>query len=207
MRFRSWLGRRFGGDAALGNRIERRAVHAIGAAALLYYILPSPLFGVLPKEEILLGALAAVLLLEVLRHAVGLPLPLLRDYEEHRVAGFAFFAIALVAVLLLAPRPVAAAVILGTAVVDPVTGELRAQAPRLYPAVPLVLYGALATIGLAGIGGWPLVPSIGLAAVAAVVAVAAEAPKYRWLDDDLVMTFVPALALWGLGAVLLGLGG
>jgi hypothetical protein len=206
MRFRSWLGRRFGGDAALGNRIERRAVHAVGAGALLYYVLPSPLFGVVPKEAILLGALGAVLLLEALRHAVGLPLPLIRDYEEHRVAGFAFFAVALVTVLLVAPRPVAAAVILGTSLVDPISGELRAQAQRLYPAVPLVLYFALATFGLAGIGHWPLLPSLGLAAVAAVVAIVAEWPKYLWLDDDLVMTFAPAVALWGLGVGLLGLG-
>ncbi len=206
-RARAWIGRRFGGDAELGDRIGRRVVHALGAGALLYYLVPSPLFGVILRQEILLAALAVVLAIEGVRHATRFSLPFLRPYEERRVAGFAFYAIALATVLLLFPRPVAAAVTLGTAIVDPVSGELRGHLPRLYPGVPLALYAGLALVGLTAVGGWPLLPSLGLAGVGAVLAVAAEAPKFYWLDDDLTMTFVPAVALLGLAVGIFRLGG
>jgi hypothetical protein len=205
-RLRAWIGRRFGGDAELGDRIGRRAVHALGAGALVYYLLPTPLYGFLYRQEILLAALGAVLLLEGVRHATRYPLPLIRPYEERRVAGFAFYAVALAVVLLLFPRPIACAVVLGTAIVDPVSGELRSGAARLYPGLPLALYAGLAVLGLAGLGGWPIGPSLVLAAVGAVLAVAAEAPKLLWLDDDLTMTFVPALALLALAGAVLHLG-
>lgn len=207
-RFRRWLGARFGGDEVLGDRLWRRALHGVGAAVLLYYPLPTDFFVVLPKEEVLLLALGVVLLLEVLRHAVGLELPTIRPYEAGRVASFVFYAVALAGVVLVFPAPVAAATVLGTALVDPLAGELRESRRfrRGYPVVPLVAYFGLAYVGLALVGGWPAGPSLGLAALAAPIAIAVEWPKIPWVDDDLAMTFVPALALYAVGTVVLGLG-
>ena len=37
------------------------------------------------------------------------------------------------------------------------------------------------------------------------VGLAAEYPKIPWVDDDLAMTFVPALVLFGLGTLALHL--
>ncbi len=208
-RFRRWLGARLGGDEALGDRVWRRVLHGLVAAVLIYYVLPDGFFVVAPKRTVLLAALAAVLGLELLRHTGLLELPTIRAYERARVGSYAFYALAVVGAVLLFPEPIGAAVVLGTAIVDPVAGELRAsgRARRAYPVGAVAVYYVLALIGLAGVGRWPLADSALLAAVAAPVAVAAEWPTINWLDDDLAMTFAPALVLYGLGVVALGLPG
>jgi len=206
-RFRRWLGARFGRDEAWGDRLWRRIVHAVGATVLLYYVVPNNFFVVVPKEEVLLGALAAAVVLEVLRHAVGLQLPTIRPYEEHRIASFVFYAIALAGAILLFPQPIAVAVVLGTAFVDPIAGGLREseRARRLYPYLPFAVYSGLAFVGLSLLGGWSTLLAVPLAFLAAGVGLAAEYPKIPWVDDDLAMTFAPALVLYGVGVLALRL--
>jgi len=208
-RFRRWLGLRFGLDEAGGDRIARRITHCLGALLLVYFVLPEDFFVVAPKDVIVLAALAAACVLEGLRHAIGFDLPMIRPYEEHRVASFVFYSIALAGAVLLFPVPIAAAVILGTALVDPIAGELRLSARHRswYPALPFVAYSVLAFVGLSLIGGWPIGWGVVLALVAAGVGLAAEYPKIPWVDDDLAMTFAPALVLFGLGVLGLGLTG
>jgi len=206
-RFRAWLGARLGGDAALGDRVWRRVLHGAVAVILLYYALPNDFFEIAPKRTVLLAGLAVVLGLELLRLLGVLELPTIRPYEARRVGSYAFYALAVVGAIVLFPEPIAAAVVLGTALVDPIAGELRSRpsVARAYPAVPLVVYWELAFVGLVVIGRWP--PSLGgaLALLAAPIAVAAEWPTIGWFDDDLAMTFAPALALWLVGIVLLRL--
>jgi hypothetical protein len=208
-RFRRWLGARFGGDEALGNRAWRRILHSLGAFAIVYYVIPNDFFLVAPKEWVLIAALVVILVLEVLRHLVGLQLPTIRDYEAHRIGSYALFSCALVIALLVFPMPIGAAVILGTAIVDPVAGELRWSATRRNwtPWVPLVLYLGLAWIGLAVVGGWPVVEAGALAVLAAILAVAVEGPQIRWMDDDLAMVVVPGVAMWAVAVYGFRLGG
>ena len=206
-RFRRWLGARLGGDAELGDRAWRRIMHLFGAAVLVYYPIPDDFFVVAPKVYVLLAALVAVLVIECLRHLFHLELPTIRPYEARRVGSYVFYSIALVGAVLLFPLPIAAAVVLGTALVDPIAGELRSSAKfrSLYPGVPLAAYAALAFTGLDVIGRWPVTDSAGLAVLAACVGVASERPKLAWVDDDLAMTFLPALVLYGIGVLALGL--
>jgi hypothetical protein len=206
-RFRAWLGVRLGGDAELGDRAWRRILHGLGAGVLVYSYLPTRFFVVAPKLWVLLAALAAVLAAEALRHAGLLDLPTIRGYEERGVGSYTFYAIALVLAVVLFPFPIAAAVVLGTAFVDPVAGELRRPGRwrGAYPVVPAFVYVGLAVAGLAALGGWPYVDAVGLAALAAPIALAAEWPTIPWVDDDLVMTLAPALALYAVGVVGLGL--
>jgi len=206
-RFRQWLGTRFGEDEVWGDRLWRRIVHCLGAGVLVYYLVPDDFFVVAPKVDILLLVLLATLVLEGLRHAAGLELPTIRPYEERQVASFVFYAIALAGAIILFPLPIAATVIFGTAFVDPLAGGLRdsGRYRPAYPALPFGLYVVLALVGLGVIGTWPLVWSLPLAIVAAAVALGVEYPTIPWVDDDLAMTFVPALVLYGVGVVALGL--
>jgi hypothetical protein len=185
----------------------RRLVHGSGAFVLIYFLLPDGFFVVLPKETVLLLALAAAGVLEALRLGLGVELPTLRDYEAHRLASYVFYAVGLVAAILLLPEGLAVAVILGTALVDPIAGGLRsAQAPGpVAVAVPIVVYAGLAALALASVGRWPLGPAVALGTAAAVVAVAVERWRWRWLDDDLTMTVAPAVLLYGVGIVAFGL--
>ena len=205
-KFRGWLGARFGGEFELGDRIWRRALHGFGAVALVYYALPNGFFVVAPKEYVLLAALAAILVLEGLRHVAGLELPTIRPYEKDRLGSFAIFGVAIVVAILFFPLPIACAVVLGTAIVDPLAGELRGddRFRRVDALAPFGVYAALAFVGLAVLGRWSPLPSVGLAVVAAAIAVAVERPKVWWVDDDLAMTLVPALALYLIAIVALG---
>lgn len=201
-RWRSWLGARLGGDAELGDRIWRRCLHLLGLAVLLYYLLPVRLTAWLTTEQLLLTGLAVVLALEVARHSVGLQLPTIRAHEEHRIASYTWFAVGLVVAVLFFPLVVAAVVVLGTAIVDPLIGELRisARGRRFYPAVPAVVYAGMALAVFVGVGHWHAVPALGAAAGLAVLALAVESPKRPWLDDDITMTVVPGavavVVLW-----------
>jgi hypothetical protein len=207
-RFRSWLGGQFGGGFELGDRLWRRALHVLAAIALLYYAIPTDFFVIAPKLYVLLAALAVVYGLEALRHFARLELPTIRPYEEGRIGSFALFGTAVVVSIVFFPLPIACAVVLGTAVADPIAGELRRDPRfrRVDALLPFAVYAALAFVGLAVLGRWPAPASLGLALLAGAIAVAVERPKVWWIDDDLVMTLVPAVVLYGLGVVALGYG-
>ncbi|MCI4331646.1 MAG: hypothetical protein L3K19_07370 [Thermoplasmata archaeon] len=202
-RLRSWIGARFGGDVVLGDRVWRRCLHVLGVAVLLYYLLPVRLTPWLTTEEVLLAALGLVVVLEAARHAIGVELPTIREHEQHRIASYTWFAVGLVAAVLLFPKPVAVAAVLGTALVDPLIGELRLTETRRrwYPYAPAVIYIALAATSFSVVGGWHVLPTVFAAVTMAGVALLVERPKRAWLDDDITMTLVPGL-LWTVVLVL-----
>lgn len=197
-RFRAWLGAHLGGDAETGNRALRRMLHGGGAVILIYYLLPADLLVIAPNFVILLLALVTIFILEGLRLRGLLEVPTLRPYEQHRLASYAYFALALVLAVLLFPPPIAAAVVLGTSLIDPLIGELR-RSPSYrgtYPGIPVALYTAFAFLAFIGFGEWAPLPALSLAALAAVLALLAERPKWALVDDDLAMTLVPAVAVY-----------
>jgi hypothetical protein len=196
-RTRTWLGARFGGGYELGDRLYRRLLHCLGALAVLYLILPSGTFVVVPTEVVLLSALEMILVLELLRHLRGWEMPTIRPYETDRIASYVWYAIALTAALLLFPRAVAAAVIVGTALVDPFLGELRLRAatPARSLGPGVAIYAVVAGAAFAIFGGWRGIALVGLAGLAAVVAVSVEWPTWGTVDDDLAMTLVPGAVL------------
>lgn len=196
-RLRRWIGIRLGGDEALGDRVWRRVLHLVGAAVLLYYLLPSGFFLVAPTKVVLIAALVAVLGLEALRHVARVELPTIRPYERGRVASFAFYAVALVVAVLLFPRPIAVVVVLGTALVDPLIGELRLRSwgPSARFAWPVLAYAMIGAAALKGVGGWTWGGSVLAAGLTGVVAVIVERPRLRGVDDDLAMTIVPGIVL------------
>ena len=208
-RFRSWLGARFGGDAELGSRVWRRILHGLGAGVLVYYLLPPNVLVGLPNAIIPILALLAVFVLEGLRLAGHVEIPVIRPYEAHRPASYSYFALALVIAVLLFPEPIAVAVVLGTAFVDPLAGELR-RSPlhhRLYPTIPFLVYVGLAALALVVIGGYPLASGVGLAVLASLLALLAEWPAWGPVDDDLAMTLVPGAVLYLLVYLVPALGG
>ncbi len=205
-RFRTWLGARLGGDQQLGDRAWRRLLHCLGAGILLYYLFPPNVLVIAPNYVILLLALVAIFLIEALRLGGLLELPTMRPYEQHRIASYAYFGLALVLAVLLFPPPIAAAVVLGTALIDPLIGELRRapQYPHAYPWVPFALYTALAGIAFVGVGNWAPLPALALAVLAAGLALVVERPKWVLVDDDLAMTLVPAIVLYAIVLVAPG---
>ncbi len=187
-------------------------MHGLGAVVLVYFLVPAGFFVVLPNVAVLLLALGVVLFLEGLRRYGRIDLPTIRTFERDRVASFAYFAVALVAAVLLFPMPIAVAVVLGTAFVDPLIGEMRlsARARRGVPSVPIAVYAILALACFRAIGGWSWGFAAGAAVIASALAIAVESLRARHLDDDLTMTIVPGAVLTVLVLAmpaLTGLGG
>jgi hypothetical protein len=197
-RTRAWIGRLLGGDETLGDRVWRRALHLAGAAVLLVYVLPSNTFGPIPVRVVLVAALLGVLLLEVLRRRAGWELPTIRPHEHARIASFALYAIGLVLAVLLFPEPVAVAVVLGAALVDPLRGELRLRrcsAATLWFS-GFVLYAALAAPTFVLLGRYDWVRAAGATLIVSIVGVEMEGPNAPIpFDDDLTMTIVPGALL------------
>ena len=197
-RWRAWLGAQFGGGPELGDRIWRRVLHFVGAVVLLYYLLPPRFFLVLTNEQALLLALGAVLVMEALRLRAGLELPTIRPWERNRVASYAYYAVALVIAVLAFPKAVAFAVVVGTALIDPLIGELRlrpAIGRRWLWGLPLALYAVIALSSFLVVGGWGIAPAFAAAAGAGAIAIAVERPKLPYYDDDMAMTLAPGIAL------------
>lgn len=199
-RFRGWLGAALGGDGERGDRALRRMLHGAGAVILLYYVFPPQLLVIVPNFVLPLLALSAIFVLEGLRLGGVIEIPTIRPYERRRLASYAYFAIALVLAVLLFPPPIAAAVVLGTSLVDPLIGELRRSEEYrpTYPWVPFALYIGLAYVAFVGLGAWPAAPALTLAALAAALALVSERPKWVLVDDDLAMTLVPAIAVYAI---------
>lgn len=199
-RFRTWLGRELGGDFELGDRAWRRIIHLLGVLVLLYYVVPPDYFVYVTTQQILFLILIAALVVEGGRHLVRVEVPLIRPFEEDRVASFVYFTVALIAAVLIFPMPIATVVVVGTTFFDPFVGELRLSSKysRYYPSLPVALYALMAAVLLELLTVWSVAEVVVLAVTGAVVAIAAEAPKHKWIDDDLAMTLLPGLLLWAI---------
>lgn len=199
-RLRRWIGARLNGDFELGDRVYRRLLHCLGALILLYFALPHRLVGAFTSEDLLFVGFGLVVVLECLRWVAGVELPTIRPYEKKRIASYTYYAVALLAAVLLFPLPVALVVVLGTAFVDPLIGELRASSRwrSSYPWIPGAVYVLLGAGALISVTHWSPFAAVLAAGIAAPVALLAERPKIPYLDDDLVMTLIPALVLLGL---------
>lgn len=197
-RTRAWIGRRLGGDEALGDRIWRRCLHVGGLVVLLVFVLPTGVFGPVPVRLVLLLALAVVLALELLRYGGRVELPTIRAHERARVASFAYYAVALVVAVLLFPEAAATAAVVGAALVDPLLGELRAAGVGRGPALAagFVAWTLLGFTALRLLSGAPGATLLALAALGGAVAVACEGPaSVVPIDDDLAMVILPGLLL------------
>ena len=197
-RTRAWLGKRMGGDEALGDRLWRRVLHVGGLVILLVYVVPSGTFGPVPVRAVPVILLAVLLVVEGFRWRGQVELPTIRPHERARMASYAYYGIALVLATLAFPEAVAVTVIVGSALIDPLLGELRLR-PLGGAAVAIVggiAYVALAVVCLHALTDLPLTTELGLGLLGAMLAVLVEGPgSVLPLDDDFAMVIVPGIVL------------
>lgn len=174
--------------------ILRRTVHLSAPVFLVYYFLPSPLwYGGPPKEIGLLTVLAATMTFELARLLIGFKVPGLRPYESDQMSAAAWTSVALTFSFLFFPIELTAPVIFGMALVDPAISILRRT--RWYPWLPYAMHLTVMLLVLA-----LLVPVdlrwLFAATVVSGAAVASEAVKTRYVDDDFLMIVVPLLVFF-----------
>jgi dolichol kinase len=123
----------------------------------------------------------------------------LRDYEKKWVAGYFWGALGYVTALLFFEQRFAMITILGTTLVDPVLGEVRASARKKWaPAVGCAAWCGVALVCVVAAG---LTTPLLFVPLGAAIAVGAESIRTRWVDDNLLMNLIPVLCLTALAAV------
>jgi len=171
--------------------VERRLVHASGAAVPALYVL-----GLATWRQflaILLAGAAVTLVLETVRLLVGLDWvvfdTLTRDYEQDSVAGYALYVFGGTAAALLFPRAPALAALFMLAIGDPISGMLGSGELRQVkrPAVLVVMFAVCTLVGLAFVPPVAAVlGGIGAAAADGVTLTVRE----RVIDDNLSIPLV-----------------
>jgi len=181
--------------------LVRRFVHALVALAPIYYLLPVDLPYVGFRRWVLLIIfISAMFVFESVRIWKKFTFLGLRPHEKDRLASHAWAAAGLFIVLWLFPHDIASAALVGWALVDPLLGELRGRGmnPRSAVALSAVTYFVLALIMFVLWNERPAAEVTILSALATAVAIPAEYIKVRYVDDDFMMSVLPALAMLAL---------
>ena len=173
--------------------LVRRAVHMTAPLFLLYYFVPDVVLGL--DKVIWLFILAAVFfMVEAWRLARRVPLMGMRDYESGRMSAAGWFVLAGLVSLPFFPIGYTLPVFLGMGLVDPLIGELRMRSSRLNPALPILVYFAIALGSMWYIYGLEMHVMVA-AAVATALAIWVEGFKTEKIDDDFTMIVVPLLGI------------
>jgi hypothetical protein len=171
----------------------RKLVHLSTPAFLVYYFLPSPLWEGGPTPQLaLIAVLIIVLAFELARLIFGIKVIGMRPYEKEQISAAAWAGIALTIAFLFFPIELAAPVIFGMALVDPVISKIRKT--KWYPTAPYLLHLAIMiaiTILLTNLQIWTVLAL----AITSAVALVAEGVKTRYVDDDFLMIVVPLIVL------------
>lgn len=173
--------------------VARKAVHICAPLFLVYYFLPTPLWpGGISRESGLLLALALAMAFELSRLVLGFRVPGMREYEAEQMSAGAWAAIALTFAFIFFPLEMAAPVIAGMAIVDPVISVLRRT--KWYPWLPYLMHAVVMITALSLLLQLDLrVVLISLATSA--MAIAAEGIKTRYVDDDFLMIALPLIGM------------
>ncbi len=167
------------------------------AAAPVYYLIPEHLAYGIPRWALPILFLGGIIAFEAYRHIKGITFIGLRPHERHQIASFAWAAAGITLVLWVFPHDIAAAALIGMAIVDPIAGEMRDRSigSRMTLAVSFFTYLCLCTTVLLVAHERSVLAVLMMSSVATVIAITAEAFKVKYVDDDFLMAVLPATAM------------
>ena len=178
--------------------IVRRTTHFfIAVVPIIYYYFGPSIYthtNVSPQKWTLV-IFSLVTFFEIVRLRRGWVLFGQRNHEAVQPSSFFWASLGVTATLLLAPSAQTAIPIIWTcAFIDPLVGEMRhLKVPRWI----VIVLGLLSTMLIWWIATWWLGTTWWLAFVMAPIALLAEWPNWRWLDDNVLIQVLP------LGVVLI----
>src|SRR5438093_7509329 len=172
----------------------RRLFHLASPVFLAYYWIPEDLGATgIRREALLLLAVGTVLVVDVARIALRIPVFGLRKYEAGRVSAYAWGTIGLALGFAFFPMVLVIPAFCGMAWIDPLCAWSRRTGR--FPWLPAVAYALVFAFLTGGFGGLTILKVAALTAIATPLALLAEYPDIRVVDDDFLMTMVPLIAL------------
>ncbi len=178
--------------------LVRRVMHCLIALAPIYFLIPDDLPVINVRRWVLLIIFfAAVSIVDAWRRWKKIPIFGLRPHEKDRIASFAWAAAGITLVLWLVPKDLATATLIGMALTDPFSGELRRTYGKTVTvvAISLAVYFLLAFSTLAIWGDHGIVACVMIAGVGACIAIPSEFWKSDVVDDDFLMLALPGTAM------------
>lgn len=188
--------------------LVRKGFHLSSPVWLIWYWMPPDAWVGIRKEAVLVSLLCVALVVEAGRLISGRRLPGFRGDEADRISSYAWGSLGLALGLLFFPGEIVIVTFWGMAWIDPLCAYTRRTGG--YPWVPFVAYILLA-MGLSFI----VVPTalyqtepldggriVLVAVLAAVLALWAERPNLRHIDDDFLMNVIPMVILTVLALVI-----
>ena len=169
----------------------RRFNHTVASCFVIYFLFPEYIFGVDRLYLVVLFWLGIVII-EYLRLSGVFSLDGMREYESSRVAGFVWFATGTCTILFfyeidVFPEIFAVSTIIMASLVDPLIGECN----KKYGDLQGFFSGFIASVLIYQL----IIGSLFYSLIGGLVAVLVERPKFKWLDDDLLMQIFPVLIM------------
>ena len=171
--------------------IYRRFNHTVAACFVIYFLFPNYILGF--DRVYLVGIFwISIILIEYFRLNGAFTLDGMRDYEDTRIAGFVWFATGTCMILFfyemgIFPEIFAVSTIIMASFVDPLIGEVN----RKYGDKEGILAGLIGSFVIYQM----ILGVLFYSFVGSVVAVIVERPKFKWLDDDLLIQIFPIMVM------------
>ena len=171
--------------------IYRRFNHTVASCFVIYFLFPEYIFGV-NRLYLVVVFWLSIVLIEYFRLSGVFALDGMRDYESSRIAGFVWFATGTCAILFfyemgVFPEIFAVSTIIMASLVDPLIGECN----KKYGDLQGFFAGLIASVLIYQL----IIGSLFYSLIGGLVAVLVERPKFKWLDDDLLMQIFPILIM------------
>jgi len=181
------------------NAAFRRVFHVLSPAFLVYYLIPETLVDGITRMGVSVLFVGTALCIEIARIALGIRLLGLRPYEGQRVSAYAQGLLGLAFGLFVIRDPrIVVPVFLGMAWIDPFAALCRKSGwSRI---VPTGAYLGLFLGTTLIMKSFALPNALLFALAATATAMLMEGPKFRQIDDDLLLQVVPMTVLYFLVA-------
>ena len=171
--------------------IYRRFNHTVASCFVIYFLFPEKILG-FDRLYFVIAFWLSIVSIEYFRLSGFFRLDGMRAYESNRVAGFVWFATGTCTILFfyeigVFPEIFAVSTIIMASFVDPLIGECN----KKYGDLQGFFAGFIASVLIYQL----IIGALFYSLVGGLVAVLVERPKFKWLDDDLLMQIFPILVM------------
>lgn len=179
----------------------RRFIHVLTGFGPAYYLIPVNILPGLQRATALVILLLFVLGFESVRIQLSIKIIGLRAYEYSRLSGFAWAFLGIATVVIFFPAFVAVPCLVAMALMDPLAGEMRAMGSKRLPDIILPVSFVIFIVSF-GLFGMHLAQAVPLALVGAIISWLSEKLKFKPIDDDYLMSVLPAVGIMALRLLL-----